>query len=129
MLNTAPKPLIPRRFLTDDIVEEFGKTRFRIRIWQGRDATPIVLVSQVPGGTHPRSHATQVANWINGAMLSFPDAGFLYFEDGVSHGQRYLAHLVFEYFGNEHRLRLFKPEPRPKDWSFFEHVIGSPVER
>lgn len=132
--SPAPVPITPKRFLVHDEIEVFPGSRgqdmkIRIRVWQGKDATPIVLVSQVNGNPHPRTIAIRVANWVNEAILRYPDTGFRYFEDGDVLSVPYLAQQLFEYFGNAHRLRLFKPETRTKDWAFLEHILGGPVER
>ncbi len=95
----------------------------------GKDATPIALVSQVFNGPHLRKFATQLANWINEALLQYPECGYLYFEDGVSVGQRFLCQQIFEYFGYTHRLRLFRPEVRPKDWAYLEFAVGEEIDR
>lgn len=130
----APSLVPPKRHLVHDQIEEFPGSRgqdirVRIRVWRGKDATPVVLVSQVKGHAHPRVLATRVANYIQEAILRYPDTGFFYFEDGEVMGNPYLAQQLFEYFGNTHRLRLFKPEARPKDWAYLEHVLRGPIER
>ena len=103
--------------------------KVRIRVWMGANATPVALVSQVKGQTHPRVLATRIANYIQEALLRHPETGFLYFEDGEVKGAPSLAHLQFEYFGNAHRLRLFKPVTRPREWEYFEYILNGPVER
>lgn len=138
-LAKAPaRPLVmPKRFLTHDEIESFPGIRkdsikaikVRIRVWQGKDATPIALVSQAPRQEHPRAIATQVANYINEAILHYPEAGYLYFEDAIVQGKPYLVQQRFEYFGHDLRLRLYRPSTQPKDWDFLEFAVGSKIER
>jgi hypothetical protein len=132
-LTGSEPPPLPKRSLFYDEIETFpqGKVcpRFRIRIWAGKEATPIVLVTQTRNGPHPRSYATRIANYINEAVLRYPSCGFIFFEDGVVLGQPYLTHVDFEYFGHSLRLKLYRPTIRPRDWEYLEHVLGGKIER
>ena len=84
-------------------------------------------MSQVQGGPHPGANASKLANYINEALLGYPETGFLYFEDGDVMGVPRLDQQLFEYFGNAYRLRLFRPETRPRNWAFLEHILGSAI--
>ncbi len=133
--SSLPKRLDPeKRFLCHDEIEVFPGARaqdikVRVRLWRGKYATPVALVSQVPGQCHPRQIATRVANYINESLLQYPSCGFLYYEDGATLGEQLLSQRIFEYFGHSHRLRLFKPETQPKAWDFMEFVVGEAIER
>jgi hypothetical protein len=134
--TTTRRP--PRRWLTHDEVERLagGKGRHcdvRIRVWRGKDATPVVLASQVPGGVPPHWMPNRIANYAFVSLLGFPGDGMLYFADavaaGATDGRRELTQSYFEFYGIMTRLKLFHPEVKPKEWDFLEAVLGQPIER
>ena len=76
----------PKRFPVHDELASFPDSRgdqveVRIRVWMGKNATPIALVSQV-GDVHPRQITLRVANYIQESILKFNGIGYLYFEWG-----------------------------------------------
>ncbi len=139
MQNEIQTLVMPKRFLVEDEISTFKGIAVRIRIWMGKEATTVALVSQIMGQMPPRQIATLVANHVNESMLCFPEYGFLYFEDAYVqrqdplNGHVYTEHCVFqqifEYFGHGGRLHLFKPETRQKEWEYLERCVGGPIER
>lgn len=128
----------PERFLTDDEVVEFpvrgNDTPFRIRVWQGRDHCPFVVVSQVirPDGLWPGpSHAThKLANFVYSAVLTYPSYPMLYQEDEFDgNGVPILTCYGFELHGSFHRWRLHRPSRRVRTWHFVEYLLRQKVER
>jgi hypothetical protein len=128
----------PPRFLIHDEIETIPDRRgrlheFRLRIWRGKDATPVVLVSQLPGdSTRPNNLVTKLANYVYASLLRYPREGMLYFADeqptegfeGLELCQNH-----FEFFGHASRSRLFNPEFQAKEWRFLESVLNQKVER
>jgi hypothetical protein len=129
-LKDGLSPKLPKRSLIHDEIERFPcGHRFRVRVWAGVGATPLVLLSQQPNGPHPRASATEMANWVNVAILRYPAHGFIYFEDGVVLQTPYLSRVDLSYFGHSLRLQLYKPEVRPVEWDYLESIIGGKIER
>src|SRR5271166_2230497 len=125
----------PKRFLVHDELASFPDSRgdqveVRIRVWMGKNATPIALVSQV-GDVHPRQIAIRVANYIQESILKFNGIGYLYFEWGkepatmtgiYSKPEFGLCQSFFEYFGHEQRLRMFRQSGQPKSLEHLQHI-------
>jgi len=123
-----------RRYLTVDDIETWAGDNYRIRVWQGEFVSAVALVSQVTRGIHPRCAVTQVANYVQEAILHYPALGFSMFMDGDADRpspvpQRTLEYVSFEFFGCRHRLRLFKPAAVPRDWKFLEELVGDKIDR
>ena len=136
-MNAMRKPP-DRHLITDEVVtmpDRWGQEiPFRVRIWEGAHATPLVIVSQYVTPevmwSGPSMMTCKLANFITSAMLGHPSCGMLYFEDEVdAEGNWHLCQCYFEYYGNAHRLRLFRPTRQPKPWEYAEYIIGGPVER
>lgn len=134
----------PPRFLTDDEIIPFmsrhgAEYLYRIRVWRGKEATPIVLVT---GERNPKTGEFmapslirgKLANFVMGAILGFPESGMLYFDtracpDGVEGGYSVkLTQVFFEFFGHSDRLRLFRPDDRITTWEFLETILDQKVE-
>ena len=131
-MSGAAMKTSPKRFLVHDEIEEVADKhgnlhRFRVRIWRGENATPVVLVGAVDGGVHPWRMVNRLSNYVASAILGYPGPGMLYFEYG---GDKILAQVYIEFFGPPERLRLFKPIDQRKMWEWFEdHVVGGPIDR
>lgn len=136
------KPIVSKeRFLThDEIVEFVGRLgvemKFRIRIWRGKDATSVALVSPVAyeNGrmSYPGALTIKTANYINQAMAGFPESTVLYFEYDSPSREEYkptLSQIHFEYFG-EHasRLMLYKPIWRATNKAYLEAMLGCKID-
>jgi hypothetical protein len=124
----------PRRFLVDDDIMSFASYKrdhkVRMRAWFGKDAMPVVLVSQVDSDISPALNSTSIANQIFSHHLGYPDTGMLYFEDfAIPSGGRCLQQVYFEYVGCGLRRRLFKPIARVREWRYLEHIVGEKVEQ
>jgi hypothetical protein len=131
----------PKRFLVHDELASFPDTRgdqveVRIRVWMGKNATPIALVSQI-GQVHPRQIAVMVANHIQESLLKFRDIGYLYFEWGkapatmtgiCSKPEFELCQTVFQYYGHDQRLRMYKPCGQPKSLEHLRHILGEKIQ-
>jgi hypothetical protein len=140
-VSTPPlKMVCQRRYLVHDLIEDFqsrkGDThRFRIRVWLGIDATPVVIVSGV-NSVDPSWMSVTIANWVHSALLRYPASGVLYFEayrprpqdDTESSASLRLRQVHFEYVGHKHRARLIKPTTSPAIWSALEYVVGDSIE-
>jgi hypothetical protein len=136
-MTTNLKP--PERHLvTDEVIElvdKFGTDmKFRVRIWRGSDATPVVLASPTPsddGETYsPYCMTTKIANFVLGAMLGHPCHLMLYYEVQVfSEGNQVLEQIHFEYYGHAHRLKMYKPSRETIEWGRLEHFLQGAVER
>lgn len=150
-MNTIQKP--PTRFLTHDEIVTFPDGGYgvmkghavversvRLRVWQGKDATPVVLASE--GQPNPqfgsglRYITSRIANYANDAILRHPAVGMLYFEADTILPLRmnpvpaFELHAVhFEFYGHARRLKMYRPERHPMEWERFEHLMGGPVER
>ena len=133
----APHEVMPPpRWLIHDEVEEFtskndNKYQFRVRVWLGQGATPVVLVNQVilPDGKlgiQPRLMTCRVANYCHSALVGFDTKGMLYFEARQDTHPK-IHQIFFEYFGFHHRTTLFKPEAQQREWLFLEHIIQSTI--
>lgn len=126
----------PPRFLTHDEIESIPSKRgalyqFRVRVWRGRDATPVVLVSQLPGGTQPHWMVIKLANYAQAVLAGYPQGGMLYFADEESHvaGRRDLTQSYFEFYGTISRLKLYRPYVMAKEWTFLEYLLDQKIER
>jgi hypothetical protein len=124
----------PRRFLVDDDIVVFASYKrdhkVRMRIWRGKDAITVVLVSQVDGDISPALNSTSIANKVFSHHLGYPDNGMLYFEDfEIPSGGRCLQQVYFEYIGCGLRRQLFKPIARVREWGHIEYVVGEKVEQ
>jgi hypothetical protein len=111
----------------------------RIRAWQGVDATAVVLAMY--GGYDPEYGSgleyitSRVANYANSAILKHTANGMLYFEaerrdpaiTSLPAFKLYAVH--FDFYGQAHRLKMFKPEREPMEWPRFELLLGESVEQ
>ena len=129
-MTAMKKP--PTRFLTHDEqltmpCKSAGKDLiYRIRVWQGKEETAIVLGSQLTDSAF--SLTSKVANYANEAILGFPWCGMLYFEDILCGGERTFSMVYFEHYGHR-RLRFQQPTKQERPWEMFEHVLNHKVER
>src|SRR5271166_6060411 len=117
-MSEAEQSTSVRRHLTFDEIEDWAGDKFRVRVWQGEFVSAVALISQVTRGVHPRVAVTNIANYVQEAILRYPPLGFSMFMDGqhpnpsvIPHNQ--LEYVSFEFFGCLHRLRLFKPSAIP----------------
>jgi hypothetical protein len=137
----------PKRFLVHDELASFPDLRgdqveVRIRVWMGKNATPIALVSQV-GDVHPRQINFRVANYIQESILKFNGIGYLYFEWGkapatmtdiCSKPEFELCQSFFEYYGHDQRPRMYKPSRQPKSLEHLrslehlQHILGEKIQ-
>ena len=152
-MSDAVAQIAPRH-LTFDEVEDWSGDKYRIRVWQGKFVCPVILVSQIAHGAHPRLDIVPIANYVHSAILKFPELGVSVFMDGLAgsqgdpaaHGdfrrkstkddqrpkgapRRVLEYVMFEVWGCPHRLRLFNPAPVPRDWRFLQDLVGENLER
>lgn len=137
-MSTTQK--MPMRFLTNDetinLVDRLGDDRtFRVRIWQGADAVPIVLATMPSGVTatnpfaNPSSMSSKIANFVNAAILRYPVLGFIYFE-ADSRDEGSCEHVLFSYFGAAAaRVAMYKPTRIEHKWSSLELIVGEEIER
>lgn len=133
-MSETQVPVAVRRYCTFDEIETWGDGKYRIRIWQGPFADDVALISQIGRGLHPMHHMTEIANYIQEAILHYPVLGFSMFVDGTENKASVvplprLEYVSFECFGCRHRLRLFKPALMTRDWPFLEALIGAKVDR
>ena len=137
-MNTNAAQLT-RHLVTDETVTLFSKMGdelcFRVRIWRGLDATSLVLVSPTADaegfiGVSPDRLTVRMANYVLATMLGHPCHLMLYFEENIRPGEpgTALEQVHFEYFGQAHRLKMFKPIRRPTEWDRLEYILQSPVE-
>jgi hypothetical protein len=135
-MNTV-KPLA-RHLITDEevtVTDKFGtEVKLRVRIWQGRNATPVVLASPAVNDDgerySPYCVTCKLANYVLGAMLGHPTNMMLYFEDQVlGDGSNVLEQVYFEFYGQAHRLKMYKPERRTIEWEQLEHTLEGLIER
>lgn len=123
---------LPRRYLTDDEIVEVATKLvkgtpmpFRLRVWKGEGLIPVVLASPAVAESglhlHPMEARVKLANYAMSALAGYPANGIMYFDYG---DRADLHQVLFEYFGHKDRLRLFKPEARPKQWPALESLVG-----
>lgn len=128
--------LNPRRFLIHDEVEEMtsadesiGVIPYRVRIWCHKDATPIVLVSEMKPWLGPDFMTGKMAWYVISAILNYMDDGNMaYFEDEPLSTKK-LRMVTFDYAGCRHRRRPYNPKRNKWAWGDFVKLIGGPVDR
>ena len=127
-----------RHLVTDEPVILFDKRdtemSFRVRIWRGKDATPIVLASAMKSDAgelcSPFLMSGKLANYILGPMLGHPESMMVYFEDQESSdGVRVLEQVCFEFYGNVHRLKMYRPTRTVKEWWRLESILCDRIKR
>lgn len=131
--STQIMPLV--RHLIHDEIESLLSARgtecsFRIRVWRSKGTAPVVLVSQVAGGTKPSWMTNKLANYAYSALVGFCPDGILYFDDeeAVFGGENELFQCFFEVYGNAPRLRLLKPSRKIRSWTYLESLVGQNIE-
>lgn len=137
-MTTIITPLV--RHLTHDetvsVADRKGQCKnFRIRIWQGLDAVPMVLATipqlqpqPLDVSANPSSMSSKIANFVNTAMLGHPVHGLIYFEADPFPVGLY-SQVYFEYFGTVHRLVMYKPDRVTNEWARLEAIIGEKIEQ
>lgn len=117
-----------RRFLVHDEVEGIDGYDYRIRVWRGREASPVVLVSESEEFGITALNTNQAAWYITSAILRHCPEKMAYFEDEAITSQ-ILSLVNFDYAGCEHRRRPFNPHRYELPWERFEKILGMSVDR
>lgn len=129
----------PTRHLVNDekatIADKWGTdVTFRVRIWQGENATAVALASQTlnEDGHYYQPHCmtTKLANYIQSGILYHNPFLMLYYEDNLdADGTHQLHQVHFDFYGSVHRLKMFKPERARMEWEKLEFILESEIER
>lgn len=131
---------LQKRFMTDDEVisvnDKYGESHdFRVRIWQGSSACPVVLAT-LPLGQDldtaymkPSAMSSKIANYVYAYMLGYPAIGIIYHEADPGPGEK-CESVYFETFGrNSHRVELYDPTRSEMRWDRLEWIVGGKIER